>query len=105
MAGDIKTLTHEYASQASLARYCLQNLEEYTCLVMETLQRRQKLYFYRVELGSAPQTTALSSPDQSETEVSAEIPEQNQTLGHPAENADSPDNTLNQENEGSFGEG
>lgn len=104
MAGDIKTLTHEYASQASLARYCLQNLEEYTCLVMETLQRRQKLYFYRVELGSGHQTRELSSPDQSETVVSAETPEPNQTLDHPVENADSPDSTLDQENEGSYGE-
>ena len=67
MAGDAKLLCQEYASKTNMALYCLQNLEEHQCLVMETLQRKQRLYFYRVDLTGADQTEGSQAPSESET--------------------------------------
>ena len=83
MAGDLKTLTQEYASQSSLARYCLQNLEDYQCLVMETLQKRQILYHYRAPVGCAMvQMKDELSCVQSESEDFPAKLEQNQKDAH-----------------------
>ena len=83
MSGDCAILCQEYAHKASMARYCLQNLPIWTCLVMETLQRRQILYHYKVELHTSAQTQESSASAQDETEVVSEIPETHQTEPHP----------------------
>ena len=41
MAGDAKLLCQEYASKTNMAQYCLQNLEEHQCLVMETAKKAE----------------------------------------------------------------
>jgi len=81
MSGDCQILCAEYANQARMARYCLQNLPEWTCLVMETLQRRQRLFHYRVHLESS-QTAALPPVEEEKIEASPAIPEHNQTVAH-----------------------
>ena len=52
MAGDCKLLCSEYAERSKLAKYLLTQLPEHTCLVMETLTRRQRLYHYKVLLST-----------------------------------------------------
>lgn len=90
MAGDCQILCSEYAHQARIARYCLQNLPEYTSLVMETLERKQRLYHYRVPLeGGQNATSPISSP--SEKQASCGFPEQNQELHRQRDNCDSVD--------------
>ena len=75
MSGDCQILCTEYAHRARMARYCLQNLPIWTSLVMETLQRKQRLYHFRVELGHTPvQTLEQSSSVPDETPVSDERP-------------------------------
>ena len=47
MAGDLKVLTWEYARRAEMARFALDNLQPYECLVLETLERKQELCNWR----------------------------------------------------------
>lgn len=49
MTGDMQVLTWEFSRRASMARYALENLEDHQCLVLETLQRRQRLYSWRAD--------------------------------------------------------
>ena len=84
MAGDVQILCSEYAQRAKMAKYLLTQLPEWTCLVMETLTRRQKLYHYRVH--TAAQTPALRDPSLTQTEASSSNPEQNQAASRPGEN-------------------
>ena len=50
MHGDMKILTWEYAHNTSMAKFALTNLEEHCCLVLETLERRQKLFCWKANL-------------------------------------------------------
>ena len=47
MAGDLKVLTWEFARKAAMARFALDHLAPYECLVLETLQRRQELFNWK----------------------------------------------------------
>ena len=69
MSGDRDILCKEYAQQARMARYCLQNLPEYTCLVMETLTRQQRLYHYRAPHRSHQTPASSSLSEQRSTAV------------------------------------
>ena len=50
MQGDMKILCWEYANNTSMATFALNNLEEHHCLVLETLERRQKLFLWKANL-------------------------------------------------------
>jgi len=77
MAGDCELLTKEYSSRSKMARYCLQNLPDWTSLVLETLEKRQRLYHYRVPLGS-DQNAASPVSSQIETPAVPETPSPHQ---------------------------
>jgi len=59
MSGDLQTLSWEFTSRAKMARFTLQNLKEYQCLVLETLSRTQELFVWRSRLV----TIASHSPE------------------------------------------
>ena len=50
MKGDEQVLTWEYCHNASMARMALNNLKEFECLVLETLQKKQSLFSWRADL-------------------------------------------------------
>jgi len=97
MSGDIDILTKEYCSQSKMARYCLQNLPDWTSLVLETLEKRQRLYHYRVPLEES-QNIMSSACAPSETEDVPETPEQHQTVPHPSRSDENVDDISNLEN-------
>ena len=72
MAGDIQILTQEYAQNSRMARYLLQRLPKWTCLVMETLTPQQRLYHYTSNGGAEPQTQESQSDVPGEKSVSDE---------------------------------
>ena len=80
MQSDMKILTWEYTQQARMARFALSHLDDYECLVLETLQKRQKLYIWKadyVSLADLRKTRArLESQehDSPKTEPSADSP-------------------------------
>jgi hypothetical protein len=50
MQGDMKILCWEFAHNATMAKFALTHLEEHNCLVLETLERRQKLFIWKANL-------------------------------------------------------
>ena len=80
MQSDMKVLTWEYTQQARMARFALSHLDDFECLVLETLQKRQKLFVWKAEyvsLGDLRKTRkSLESPEheKSKTEASSETP-------------------------------
>ena len=49
MQSDLQVLTWEFTQQAKMARFALARLDDYECLVLETLQKRQKLYVWKAD--------------------------------------------------------
>ena len=75
----------------------LTQLPEYTCLVMETLERKQRLYHYRVgHTADQNEESPASVPD--ETEASDAKFEQNQSGSHLEETNELVDRTEDKEN-------
>ena len=85
MAGDCQILCQEYANRSRMARYLLTQLPPWTCLVMETLERRQRLYHYRV-LCTGSQRLGSSSDAPSETQDAAVTDEENHEESRPQSN-------------------
>ena len=62
MQGDLKILLWEYASHNSMAEHALKNLEEHTCLVLETLERKQQLFQWKADLLTVQTLESARSP-------------------------------------------
>ena len=83
MKGDMQILTWEYCQNQQMARFAMNSLKEYQCLVLETLEKKQSLFVWRADLiGMEPESPAsesLPEPAKSETspspETSAEHPQ------------------------------
>ena len=83
MKGDMQILTWEYCQNQQMARFAMNSLKEYQCLVLETLEKKQSLFVWRADLiGMEPELPASESspePVKSETapspEISAEHPQ------------------------------
>lgn len=58
MKGDMQTLTWEYCQNQSMARFAMNSLKDFECLVLETLEKRQSLFLWRadlIQIGPRPQ--------------------------------------------------
>ena len=97
MAGDCELLTKEYSSRSKMARYCLQNLPDWTSLVLETLEKRQRLYHYRVLLEADQSEVPLSSSHIEKLDV-PDLQTPHQTLDHSSKNDDPLDDISTPEN-------
>ena len=95
MSGDMKVLCSEYTRCPSTAQFCLNELEEHTALVMQTMTRRQKLYQYRAPPlhGREYQNSKLLSCARSDIPASSEKQLHNQTDGTVEEKTDAQYNT------------
>jgi len=72
MKGDSQILSWEYCQNQTTARFALNNLKDYQCLVLETLEKRQSLFLWRADLigleaDKTPQTKPQPDPSESET--------------------------------------
>lgn len=72
MKGDMQVLTWEYCQNQQMARFAMNSLKDYQCLVLETLEKKQSLFVWRADLigvtdeGSAdpdPTAETSESPD------------------------------------------
>ena len=78
MQSDMQVLTWEYTQKARMARFALSHLEDYECLVLETLQKKQKLYVWKADfvqlsdLRKTPKNLALREPGLSKTSDGSE---------------------------------
>ena len=86
MRGDLQTLLLEYCQGSSaVARFQMLNLEDYQCLVLETLMKRQQLFTWRADLLSLQSTGSLARAKcgtevcSEKAQVSQSIPNQKET--------------------------
>ena len=99
MYGDMKILTWEFAQQTKMAEFALKNLEEHSCLVLETLQKTQKLFVWKSDLltlGPVVENTETSEseePEKLKTQLSCETPSECRKIPHQIEN-DVPSNYI-----------
>ena len=75
MKGDMQILTWEYCQNQQMARFAMNSLKEYQCLVLETLEKKQSLFVWRadligVELPESQESESLPEPVLSKTESS-----------------------------------
>ena len=91
MQSDMKVLTWEYTQQARMARFALSHLDDFECLVLETLQKRQKLFVWKAEYVSLADLRktrkSLESPerDLSKTGASSETPSERHEPPRPSD--------------------
>jgi hypothetical protein len=83
MSGDLKVLTSEFAQQQTMARFALRSLKDYEALVLETLEKRQRLFSFQANL--LTENSSCTEPEKSETSASPdsgeECPESSRRYG------------------------
>ena len=91
MKGDSQILSWEYCQNQTTARFALNNLKDYQCLVLETLEKRQSLFLWRADLigledasseEKTPQTKPQSDPSEPETLSESAIREVRPPISH-----------------------
>ena len=100
MKGDMQLLTWEYCQNQAAARFALNSLKDYQCLVLETLEKSQNLFVWRADLLALEEnkeSEELQGPDLSETEPSREIPEEHPPPSHRKSTSSAPDRTQSAE--------
>ena len=50
MKGDMQVLTYEYCQNHSMARFAMNALQDYECLVLETLEKKQSMFIWKAQL-------------------------------------------------------
>ena len=107
MQSDLQVLTWEFTQQAKMARFALARLDDYECLVLETLQKRQKLYVWKADfvhledLVRTRKSLESQESDLSKRTAASETPLERRTERRPAGSDGSSDR--NQSAEGSSG--
>ena len=108
MQSDLQVLTWEFTQQAKMARFALARLDDYECLVLETLQKRQKLYVWKADfvdlqdLVRTRKSLESQESDLSKRSAASETPLERRTERRPAGSDGSSDR--NQSAEGSSGD-
>ncbi len=97
MKGDMQILTWEYCQNQSMARFALNSLKDYQCLVLETLEKQQSLFVWRADLLHLGESTELSANDESETSAAPEKPEEHPSPSHQKGNVSRQGHTQSQE--------
>jgi hypothetical protein len=64
MKGDMQVLTYEYCQNHGMARFAMNSLQDYECLVLETLEKKQSLFIWKAVLVG---NRALPDPCESQT--------------------------------------
>ena len=91
MQSDLKVLTWEYTQNAKMARFALSHLGEFECLVLETLQKKQKLFIWRADLislgslGQIQKNPMSPEHEKLKTTVSDETPAECPRTFHPTD--------------------
>ena len=103
MQSDMKVLTWEYTQKARMARFALSHLDDFECLVLETLQKKQKLFVWKAEFVSLQDLSRtrkrLESRDRekSRTEASSATPLEHRQQDRPSGTSDSEGRTQSSE--------
>ena len=103
MQSDMKVLTWEYTQKARMARFALSHLDDYECLVLETLQKKQKLFVWKAEfvslqeLGRTRRKLESREHEKSRTEASSATPLEHRQPTRPSGTSESEGRTQSSE--------
>jgi len=101
MKGDMQILTWEYCQNQQMARFAMNSLKEYQCLVLETLEKKQSLFVWRADLIGVgepePASESSPEPEKSGTESSPETGAERPPGDHQTYNASALNDTESQE--------
>ena len=75
MKGDMQILTWEYCQNQQMARFAMNSLKEYQCLVLETLEKKQSLFVWRADLIGVQSEGSADPPQETGTSASPDPPE------------------------------
>ena len=95
MSGDLKVLTSEFAQQQTMARFALRSLKDYEALVLETLEKRQRLFSFQANL--LTENSSCTEPEKSETSASPDSDEGCPEPSHRDGTVDPPNRTQSEE--------
>ena len=92
MKGDMQILTWEYCQNQQMARFAMNSLKEYQCLVLETLEKKQSLFVWRADVigVECAEDSPEDSPEETETTALSD-PAESQTAPSPATGAEHPE--------------
>ena len=93
MKGDAQILTWEYCQNQDMARFAMNSLEDYQCLVLETCAKKQSLYLWRADLVSTERSPGQICLDESRNEVSDVKVEERPEESHQIQTPSSPNHT------------
>ena len=99
MQSDMKVLTWEYTQKARMARFALSHLDDYECLVLETLQKKQKLFVWKADFVSLQdlrknrKNPTSQELEKSRTSASSETPLEGRNTPNPTSTGGSQDRT------------
>ena len=74
MKGDMQILTYEFCQNHGMARFAMNSLQEYECLVLETLEKKQRLFIWKANVVQTHETLPLPDPCESQTPDGRETP-------------------------------
>ena len=81
MQSDMKVLTWEYTQKARMAQFALSRLDDYECLVLETLQKRQKLFVWKADYVSLSDLRKTQKSPESPARAGSKTTEFSETPG------------------------
>ena len=82
MKGDMQVLTYEYCQNHGMARFAMNSLQEYECLVLETLEKKQSLFIWKANVVQTHETLASQDPSESKTPDEPETPPEHSQTSH-----------------------
>ena len=99
MKGDMQCLTYEYCQNHGMARFAMNSLQEYECLVLETLEKKQSLFIWKANVVGIGSEEKLSSqdPSLSETPDEPETVQEHSPPSHQKNTASPPGDILSAE--------
>ena len=97
MKGDMQVLTYEYCQNHGMARFAMNSLQEYECLVLETLEKKQNLFIWKAKMVQIHETLASQDPSESKTPDAPETPPEHSQISRQSKTVSPSDGTQSQE--------
>ena len=97
MKGDMQVLTYEYCQNHGMARFAMNSLQEFECLVLETLEKKQNLFIWKAEMVQTHETLVSQDPSESKTPDAPETPPEHSQISRQSKTVSPSDGTQSQE--------
>ena len=97
MKGDMQCLTYEYCQNHGMARFAMNSLQEYECLVLETLEKKQSLFIWKANVVQTEETLSSPAPSLSEKQDEHETAPEHSPPSHQSKTVSPSDDKISSE--------